>query len=88
MAIGPNTQVSDVIVPEIFTPYVQQITEEKSRLVQSGALTRNSTLDEFLASTVFALAVSDMILSLPLFRGRKKVLRLVSLCTELVWRLS
>jgi len=49
MAAGPNTQVSDVVVPEIFTPYVQQITEEKSRLVQSGALARNTLLDNFLA---------------------------------------
>lgn len=49
MAIGPNTQVSDVVVPEIFTPYAQQVTEEKSRLVQSGALVRNQLLDEFLA---------------------------------------
>lgn len=49
MAAGPNTQVTDVVVPEIFTPYVQQITEEKSRLVQSGALARNQLLDNFLA---------------------------------------
>lgn len=49
MATGPNTQVSDVVVPEIFTPYVQQLTEEKSRLIQSGALARDSRLDTFLA---------------------------------------
>lgn len=44
-----NTLVSDVIVPEIFTPYVQQLTEEKSRLVASGAVARNSQLDTLLA---------------------------------------
>ena len=32
MATGPITQISDVIVPEAFTPYVQQLTEEKARL--------------------------------------------------------
>ena len=29
MAAGPATQISDIIVPEIFTPYVQQLTEQK-----------------------------------------------------------
>ena len=49
MATGPLTQVSDVIVPEIFTPYVQQLTEEKARLVQSGAVARDEMMDSFLA---------------------------------------
>lgn len=49
MAAGPATLVSDVVVPEVFTPYVQQLTEEKARIVQSGIAARNSTLDEFLA---------------------------------------
>lgn len=49
MATGPITQVSDVIVPEIFNPYVQQLTEEKSRLIQSGAAVRDPQLDAFLA---------------------------------------
>lgn len=39
------TRISDVVVPEIFSPYVQQITEEKSRLIQSGAIVRDSVLD-------------------------------------------
>lgn len=43
------TQVSDVIVPSIFTPYVQQMTEEKARLVQSGVLSRDDLLDTLLA---------------------------------------
>jgi hypothetical protein len=43
------TQLADVIVPQIFTPYAQQITEEKSRLIQSGALVRDGLLDEKLA---------------------------------------
>ncbi len=42
-------QIADVIVPQIFSPYVQQITEEKSRLIQSGALVRDGVLDEKLA---------------------------------------
>lgn len=49
MAAGPLTQVADIIVPEIFTPYVQQITEEKARLVQSGVLARSAFLDGLLA---------------------------------------
>ncbi len=49
MAAGPLTQVSDVVVPDIFTPYVQQQTEEKARLVQSGALERNALIDSLLA---------------------------------------
>lgn len=43
------TQVADVIVPEIFNPYVQQLTEVKSRLVQSGAVRREPMLDSLLA---------------------------------------
>lgn len=49
MAAGPLTQVTDVIVPEIFTPYIQQLTEEKARLVQSGILVRNPAIDLMLA---------------------------------------
>lgn len=45
MATGPLTQVSDVVVPEIFTPYVQQLTEQKARLIQAGVLSRNNLLD-------------------------------------------
>lgn len=44
MAAGVG-QVADIIVPEIFTPYTQQITEEKARLVQAGVV----TLDPFLS---------------------------------------
>ena len=49
MAAGPLTQVSDVVVPEVFTPYVQQMTEEKARLVQAGVLVRNPLMDQLLA---------------------------------------
>lgn len=31
------TRIADVVVPSRFTPYTQQITTEKSRLIQSGA---------------------------------------------------
>jgi hypothetical protein len=31
------TRIADVVVPSRFTPYVQQVTTEKSRLIQSGA---------------------------------------------------
>lgn len=49
MAAGPATRVSDVIVPEVFTPYMQNLTEEKSRLVQSGLLIRSEPLDALLS---------------------------------------
>lgn len=42
-------QVSDVIVPRIFTPYTRQLTEEKARLVQSGILAVNPLLSQLLA---------------------------------------
>ena len=48
MASG-TVAVSDIIVPQIFTPYVQQLTEEKSRIIQSGVVTRDPVLDAFLA---------------------------------------
>jgi hypothetical protein len=48
MATGPITQISDIIVPEIFTPYMQQETEQKSRIIQSGALVRDAAIDAML----------------------------------------
>lgn len=48
MATG-TTQIADIIVPEIFTPYVQQLTEQKSRLIMSGAVVRDTVLDNDLA---------------------------------------
>lgn len=44
-----NLGVDEVITPEIFTPYIQQLTETKSRLVQSGALARNPLIDTLLS---------------------------------------
>lgn len=49
MAAGPATQITDVVVPEIFTPYVQQVTEEKARLIQAGAMVRDTAIDAMLA---------------------------------------
>ena len=43
------TRISDVVVPEIFTPYVQQLTEEKSRLIQSGAVVSDSRFTSLLS---------------------------------------
>jgi hypothetical protein len=43
-----GTQIADVIVPEVFNPYVQQLTEVKSRLIGSGALVSEPMLDQFL----------------------------------------
>jgi len=49
MAAGPMTRISDLVIPQIFTSYTQQLTEEKSRLVQSGLLSRSEALDALLA---------------------------------------
>lgn len=49
MAAGPSTMIADVIVPSIFTPYSQLLTETKSRLIQSGAVQRDAELDRLLA---------------------------------------
>lgn len=43
------TQIADVIVPDIFTPYVQQMTEQKSRMIQSGVVARDAFMDNLLA---------------------------------------
>lgn len=48
MAAG-TTAVADVVVPQLFGPYVQQLTEEKARIIQSGAVVRDAALDQFLA---------------------------------------
>lgn len=49
MAAGPITQISDVVVPEIFTSYIQQLTEEKSRIIQSGIMTVDDAITSLLA---------------------------------------
>lgn len=43
------TLVSDIIVPEVFNPYMLQMTEEKSRLIASGAVVRDSKIDQELS---------------------------------------
>lgn len=48
MATG-STAIADIVVPRIFTPIAQQMTEEKSRLIQSGALVKDAALDALLA---------------------------------------
>lgn len=43
------TRISDVVQPEIFSPYAQQLTESKSSLIRSGAVMRDKNLDALLA---------------------------------------
>lgn len=43
------TAIADVIVPGIWTPYMQQKTEEKVRLIQAGVLVRDPAIDNLLA---------------------------------------
>jgi hypothetical protein len=62
MAAG-TTQIVDVIVPELFTPYTQQLTEEKSRLIRSGAVALDPFLSAFLAGgglTIHAPSWKDL----------------------------
>lgn len=42
------TKISDVVVPEIYTPYKQNVTEEKSALIQSGVVMRDESIDALL----------------------------------------
>ena len=42
------TKIADVIVPEVFSPYVIRKTTELSRLVQSGIITSNPELDRLI----------------------------------------
>jgi hypothetical protein len=42
------TLLSALVVPQVFTPYVNLATETKSKLIQSGAIARSSFLDDFL----------------------------------------
>lgn len=42
-------QISDVVVPEVFSPYAQQITEEKAAIIQAGVAVRDPTIDGLLA---------------------------------------
>lgn len=44
-----STLVADIIVPEIFSPYVRLLSEEKSKFFKSGILARSPELDSFLA---------------------------------------
>lgn len=46
MASGPATRIADIVVPQIFTPYAQQLTEQKARIIQSGLAVRDAALDE------------------------------------------
>lgn len=48
MATG-SVGIADIVVPEVFNPAVVQKTEEKSRLIKSGALVRDTAMDALLA---------------------------------------
>ena len=44
-----EVRIADVVVPEIFAPYVQTLTEQKTALIDSGVVVRDPALDGFLA---------------------------------------
>jgi Major capsid protein 13-like len=41
----PVTRLADVLVPDVWVPYMQQRTKEKSALFQSGVITQNPEID-------------------------------------------
>lgn len=43
------TRIQDVIVPEIFNPYVQTLTKERSAIIQSGAMVADADLSNLLS---------------------------------------
>lgn len=53
--------LNNIIVPEVFNPHVQNITQEKSRLIRSRAVTLDPLLDQFLAG-------AGMTVNIPSFR--------------------
>ena len=44
----PTTKISDVIIPEIFVPYVIKRTAELSELIQSGIISQSPQLNDFI----------------------------------------
>ena len=44
-----EVRIADVVVPEIFAPYVQTLTEQKTAIIDSGVVSRDAALDGFLA---------------------------------------
>ena len=45
-----STKIADVVVPELFTPYVIERTAEKSRILQSGIAVANPKLNELVTA--------------------------------------
>jgi len=43
------TVLADIVVPEVFSPYMQMMTEVKSKLAQSGVLARDATVDQLMS---------------------------------------
>lgn len=44
-----TTRISDVVVPEVFAPYVQNLTTELSELIRSGAVSNDAVLSQNLS---------------------------------------
>ncbi len=62
MSESPQT-LSDIVVPENFTPYIRVLTEEKTRIIESGALSVSEILNNFLAgggNTINVPGLSDL----------------------------
>ena len=57
-----QTRISDVVVPEVFNPYISNYTTQKSELIRTGALTTSETLNTQLQN-------GGMTFETPLFQG-------------------
>jgi hypothetical protein len=55
-----STTIADVIVPAIFTPYTQQLTMEKTAIIQSGIAARDDFLDNLLAGGGLTFTVPSL----------------------------
>ena len=53
------TKIADVVVPEIYTPYKQLVTEQKSALIQSGVVARDESIDALLISLLACTMLSE-----------------------------
>jgi hypothetical protein len=63
MAAGPFVTIADVIVPAIFNPYVQKLTEEKTAFLRSGIVAQSPQLNEWLG-----IGKGGMTLNLPTWK--------------------
>lgn len=68
-----KTKISDVIVPEVFNPYVIQRTMELSALYQCGIIANNPELDRLATAGGSTFYYMHCVLKRVLFRDKIKL---------------